>query len=334
MIRTRLLPGLLATLTCAALVAGCGSEDPGPDPTGPAGSESPSAEASADGAGEAEGAGDGSGEAGTALPEATGEFGDAPEFTFPESAPPADLQVEVLSEGDGPMVQPGAAVLAHYAGIVWGGDTTFDDSYSRGAASMFSLSGVVQGWTEGIPEHPVGSRLLISIPPDLGYGPSGGNPQAGIGAEDTIVFVVDVVETYNPDMTGQEDATVQTEAAELPVEVAGELGEPATVTIPEDAEEPAELEVITLAEGSGDPVAAGDQVALAYAVDSWDGSMQGSSWPSDSAEGTGPFAAAAGQGSIVDAVVDIPVGSRVLLLVPGNEQQPATAYVVDVLGAA
>lgn len=327
MIRTRLAPGLLAALTCAALVAGCSSEEPADEATTPAQS------ASEDASGGDE-SGDGSGEAGTELPEVTGEFGDAPEFTFPDSAPPAELQVEVLSEGDGPMVAPGAAVLAHYAGIVWGGDATFDDSYSRGAASLFSLSGVVQGWTEGIPEHPVGSRLLISIPPDLGYGPSGGNPQAGIGPEDTIVFVVDVVESYNPDMTGEADASVSDEAGDLPVEVAGELGEPATVSIPDGAEEPAELQVITLAEGSGDPVATGDQVAVAYAVDSWDGSMQGSSWPSDSGEGTGPYAAAVGQGSIVDAVVDVPVGSRVLMLVPGNDQQSAAAYVLDVLGAS
>lgn len=312
--RTRLLPALAAALTCAALVAGCSSDDP----------EDGSSTATS---------GDESGEAGTELPEATGEFGDAPEFTFPDSAAPADLQVEVLSEGDGPMVEPGAAVLADYTGIVWGGDTPFDDSYSRGAPALFSLTGVVQGWTDGIPEHPVGSRLLISIPPDLGYGPNGGNPQAGIGPDDTIVFVVDLVETYNPDMAGESDAAVQTEPADLPVEVTGELGEPASVSIPDGAEEPTEMQVTTIAEGSGDPVATGDSVAVGYAVDSWDGSMQGSSWPGESDEGTGPFAGTAGQGSIVDAVVDVPVGSRVLLLVPGNGQQPAAAYVLDVLGS-
>lgn len=326
MFRTRLAPGLLATIACAALVAGCGSDDSGTEPTTPPASESADAGSS--------GEEDSGGEGGAALPEISSEYGDAPEFTFPESEPPADLQVEVLSEGDGPVVQAGAAVLADYAGIVWGGDTTFDDSFSRGAPSLFSLNSVVQGWTEGIPDHPVGSRLLISIPPDLGYGPNGGNPQAGIGAEDTIVFVVDVVETYNPDMAGEADASVQAEAADLPVEVTGAPGEPATVTIPQGAEEPAEMQMITIAEGSGDPVATGDSVAVAFAVNSWDGSMQGGSWPSEDGESTGPFAAAVGQGSIVDAVVDVPVGSRVLLLMPSSQQQPAAAYVLDVLGTA
>lgn len=322
MIRTRLAGGVLAALTCAALVAGCSADDPETDPTGTA-TDQDGAEAS-----------DGTEGAGTALPEASGAFGEAPEFTFPESAAPEDLQVEVLSEGDGPVVQPGAAVLADYAGIVWGAEETFDDSYSRGAPSLFSLSSVVQGWTEGIPEHAVGSRLLISIPPDLGYGPQGGNAGAGIGPEDTIVFVVDLVEAYNPDQAGQADATVQTEAADLPVEVHGALGEPATVTVPEDAPEPTEVQVITIAEGSGDPVAAGQSVAAAYAMTSWDGATQGGSWPTDGQEGTGPYAGPIGQGYIIDATVDIPVGSRVLVLLPAGESQPAAAWVLDVLAAA
>src|SRR5699024_4654402 len=263
--RTRLAGSVLAALTCAALVAGCSSDDPAEDPSSPAGASEGAGEDTGEDAADQgddgqDTAGDGP-EPGTELPEASGAFGDAPEFTFPDSGPPADLQVEVLSEGDGPMVEPGAAVLADYAGIVWGEQDTFDDSYSRGAASLFSLSGVLPGWTAGIPEHPVGSRLLICIPPELGYGPNGGQPDAGIGAEDTIVFVVDLVQTYNPDQAGQADASLTTEAADLPVQVDGELGEPATVTVAGDAAEPAEVEVITIAEGSGDPVAAGQSVA-------------------------------------------------------------------------
>lgn len=316
MLRTQLAGGLLAALTCTALVAGCGSEDPAPDPTTPAASTGAT----------------GGQEPGTDLPEASGAFGEAPEFTFPDSGAPEGLQVEVLSEGDGPLVQAGAAVLANYAGIVWGSDATFDDSYSRGAPSLFSLTGVVQGWTEGIPEHPVGSRLLISIPPDLGYGAQG-NPGAGIGGEDTIVFVVDIVETYNPDQAGQADATVQTEAADLPVEITGELGQPATVTIPDGAAEPTEVQVVTVAEGSGDPVAAAQSVAAAYAMSTWDGSSRGSSWPTEGEDGAGPFAGAVGQGYIIDAAVDIPVGSRVLVLVPASDSQPAAAWLLDILAA-
>ncbi|UFU04839.1 FKBP-type peptidyl-prolyl cis-trans isomerase [Ruania halotolerans] len=266
--------------------------------------------------------------------EASGAFGEAPEFTFSSETPPEGLQVEVLSEGDGAVVEPDAYVLAHYAGIVWGAEETFDDSYSREAPSMFPLSGVVQGWTEGIPEHAIGSRLLMSIPADLGYGPQGGNPNAGIGPDDTIVFVVDLVGAYDAEQTGQADATEVTPAEELAVTVNGALGEPASIAVPEGATEPGEVATIVLAEGSGEAVAAGDTVVVGFAGTTWDGASAGSSWTVDGTPGSGPFSNVVGRGSIVDAVVDVPVGSRVLVLAPAGDGAPASAYVVDVLGAA
>ena len=39
---------------------------------------------------------------------------------------------------------------------------------------------------------PIGSRVLITIPPALGYGKDG-NTQGGIKGTDTLVFVVDVL---------------------------------------------------------------------------------------------------------------------------------------------
>src|SRR5699024_10772365 len=143
----------------------------------------------------------------------SGEYGQAPEVDFGQSQAPEGRQAEVLSEGDGPAVQQGVPVLADYAGVVWGQTEPFDSSSSRGAAALFSLQNVVEGWSKGIAEHKVGCRLLISIPPDMGYG-SEGNSQAGIGGEDTIVFVVDIVDTYNRDRTGQADAKVVTPTKE------------------------------------------------------------------------------------------------------------------------
>ncbi|WP_163544284.1 FKBP-type peptidyl-prolyl cis-trans isomerase [Occultella kanbiaonis] len=319
--RRRPLPLLIAGATAAALLlAGCsgGGDDDGGDPT-PSQSESGGAEVT---------------EGSEGMPQASGQFGESPNFTFPDSAPPEGLQVDVLSEGDGPVVEPNAVVTANYYGIVWGSDTQFDDSYSRGAPSMFGLTQVVQGWTDGIPGHAVGSRLLISIPPDLGYGPQGGNPDAGIGAEDTIVFIIDLVETYNPGDAGQADAAPTPEAADAPVVIDGALGEPVTFTIAEGAAEPTELTVIVLATGTGEPVASQQSVAVAYAFSYWDGSGTGSSWGWDGADPEGPFSAFAGQGTIVDATLDVPVGSRVLVLAPATEQAPASAAVIDVLGTA
>ncbi|GAB2601909.1 FKBP-type peptidyl-prolyl cis-trans isomerase [Pseudactinotalea suaedae] len=248
----------------------------------------------------------------------------------------------MLSEGDGVEVGPGAAVLANYAGHVWGSDTQFDSSYERGAPSLFSLNSVVDGWATGIPEATVGSRLLISIPPELGYGEQG-NAGAGIGGTDTIVFVVDVVDTFNASDAGQADAT-PLEVPDLPVVVEGELGSAATVSVAADAEEPAEPAVYRLADGSGDPVAMGQSVAVAFSVVYWDGSSLETSWSpaygeSADSEGvvsptSGPLVAVLGQGTIFDLLDGVPVGSRVVLVAPSSESGPAIAVVADVLGAA
>src|SRR5699024_4411099 len=171
------------------------------------------------------------------MPEASGEFGEAPEFTWPEGDPDPDPQVQVLSEGDGPEIAAQSVVEANYAGYVWGSDEAFDSSYERGAATAFSLNRVIEGWSAGIPGHTVGSRLLISVPPSFGYGENG-SPQAGIGGDDTIVFVVDVVSAYGPEAFGDADATPVADADDLPVTVDGDPGQPFSVTIPSDAEAP------------------------------------------------------------------------------------------------
>ncbi|MGC0250243.1 FKBP-type peptidyl-prolyl cis-trans isomerase [Pseudactinotalea sp. Z1748] len=127
-----------------------------------------------------------------ALPTASGSFGDKPEITFPDAAPPADLTVAVLSRGDGGVVEAGQTIDVDYLGQVWGG-RIFDNSYDRGSSIQFGIGigQVIAGWDNGLVGQQIGSRLLISIPPHEGYGP-GGNPRAGIGGDDTLVFVVDI----------------------------------------------------------------------------------------------------------------------------------------------
>ena len=51
----------------------------------------------------------------------------------------------------------------------------------------------VAGWDEGLVGQPVGSQVLLVIPPDKGYG-AAGSPQAGISGTDTLVFVVDILD--------------------------------------------------------------------------------------------------------------------------------------------
>lgn len=127
------------------------------------------------------------------LPTATGTFGDKPAITFPDSGAPADLVVEVLERGDGAIVEAGQTIEVNYLGQIWGGGI-FDNSYDRGSSIEFPIGVgvVISGWDSGLVGQPIGSRVLVSIPPHEGYGPNG-VPQAGIGGDDTLVFVVDIL---------------------------------------------------------------------------------------------------------------------------------------------
>ncbi len=129
------------------------------------------------------------------LPTASGGFGDKPVLTFPETPAPEDLAVEVLLQGTGEAVEAGDDLEVNYYGQIWDG-RMFDNSYDRGSSISFPIGvgAVIGGWDDGLVGKLVGSRVLLSIPPHLGYGERG-MPQAGIRGTDTLVFVVDIVGT-------------------------------------------------------------------------------------------------------------------------------------------
>ena len=132
-----------------------------------------------------------------ALPEVSGSFGEKPALTFPADAPSGELEVLVLSRGDGALVEAGDDIEVHYLGQTWGGHV-FDNSYDRRESISFPIGvgAVIGGWDEGLVGQQVGSRVLLSIPSHLGYGDRGA-PSAGIRGGDTLVFVVDIVNTSN-----------------------------------------------------------------------------------------------------------------------------------------
>lgn len=102
---------------------------------------------------------------------------------------PTDLVVQPLITGTGPEVTATGTVVANYSGWLWDG-TSFDSSWSRGAPSSFGLNQVIPGWTQGLAGQPVGSQVLLIVPPDLGYGDQ---DNGSIPAGSTLIFVVDIL---------------------------------------------------------------------------------------------------------------------------------------------
>ncbi|WP_162599991.1 FKBP-type peptidyl-prolyl cis-trans isomerase [Nocardioides solisilvae] len=104
------------------------------------------------------------------------------------------LWVTKTVKGDGPVVEKGQTIYVNYLGQVYGGDEPFDESYSRGEPTSFEIGvgAVVDGWDQSLVGETVGSRVVVAIPPALGYGKKG-NPDAGIKGTDTLYFVVDIL---------------------------------------------------------------------------------------------------------------------------------------------
>jgi peptidylprolyl isomerase len=130
-----------------------------------------------------------------ALPTVSGDTSTKPTIEIPTTDPPAELVVEVLSEGDGDPVAAGDFISAHYVGQLWRDGSQFDASWDRGAPAQFPVGtgNLIPAWDQGLVGVPYGSRVLIVAPPEFGYG-AGGNAAAGIQGDDTLVFVVDLVE--------------------------------------------------------------------------------------------------------------------------------------------
>ena len=116
-----------------------------------------------------------------------------------KGTPGTALATKDLVVGTGKVATLSATVDVKYVGAVWKTGKVFDKSWGKGDQGygpdilQFPLSGVVPGFAQGIVGMKEGGRRVIAIPPALGYGPQGGQPGAGIGATDTIVFVVDLV---------------------------------------------------------------------------------------------------------------------------------------------
>jgi peptidylprolyl isomerase len=109
---------------------------------------------------------------------------------LPKPEADGDLLRTVLKEGTGATLTKDMTLTANYLGMVYGEKKPFDESYS-GDPLVQPLSGLVPGWIYGLEGLKVGSRVLLQIPPDLGYGAA---EQPGIPANSTLYFVLDIVD--------------------------------------------------------------------------------------------------------------------------------------------
>lgn len=101
---------------------------------------------------------------------------------------PCGVQYKILLRGNGPVPTAKSTVKVHYRGTLIDGKV-FDDSFARKRPETFRVRDVIEGWQEALKAMLTGSRWIIYIPYELGYGTRAcGN----IPAYSTLIFEVEL----------------------------------------------------------------------------------------------------------------------------------------------
>ncbi len=121
----------------------------------------------------------------------TGPLSKEPKVVPPKGAAPTHLIIKDLIVGTGPVVTASSTVTVNYVGVLYHGGKIFDASWTHGMPLTFPLTGVIPGWTQGLPGMRVGGRRELIIPSSLGYGAAGSPP--AIPPNAALVFVIDML---------------------------------------------------------------------------------------------------------------------------------------------
>jgi FKBP-type peptidyl-prolyl cis-trans isomerase len=276
----------------------------------------------------------------------TGAFGKAPTVTIPKVTGTGTLYTKTLIPGTGAAFASSQGMIGDYAAYDWSGKTSklLGSSYSTKTKSLF-VGSLLPGLEKALVGQKLGSRVLAVIPPSEAFG-STGNSTEGIGATDTLVFVVDMESTFAT--TGVPGKQTSNGGGALPLVTAPAAGSTAgpTVTINTKATPPKTLQVKTLVKGTGPKVTKGQDIAVQYNGLIW---RTGKSFQSSWTTGT-PFTTEIGEGQVIPGwdtgLVGQTVGSRVLLVIPpadgygsagqstvGIKGTDTLVFVVDILAA-
>ena len=273
----------------------------------------------------------------------SGAFGTKPTITIPKINPPASLRAQHLIRGHGTLVAKGDLAVADLTAYTWTGTASKKISeLSTGQPEPLTVGSTISGLDKSLEGSRVGSRLLITIPPKDGFG-SKGDSQLGVTGKDTLVFVADVLGSYQK--TASAHGTPEAvNGTGLPTAGTSSPGTAPPVHIPQTAP-PATLQVQTLIQGTGPVVKKGKLLVAQYEGVIWrTGKVFDSTWNRGA-----PAGFQIGTGQVIkgwdDGLVGKRVGSRVLLVVPpadgygkqgssqaGIKGTDTLVFVVDILG--
>ncbi|MGO4105984.1 FKBP-type peptidyl-prolyl cis-trans isomerase [Leifsonia sp. YAF41] len=277
----------------------------------------------------------------------TGDFGTSPKVTFKTPlASPKSTERSVVVEGKGKEVAKTGSVLdvSYTAYNATTGKTIDTTEYGADAkATQLSVDKTkyIAGLVAAVNCSVSGDRVVAVMPPADGFGTEGSSG-FGIGAKDSMIFVIDVNKVSAPPvvLAKANGADVKPEAG-LPTVKLAKDGAP-TITIPK-TDPPAELKIAPLKKGDGAVVGEGDTVSVEYTGVIWaSGKTFDSSWKTEGATSFPTSGVIPGFGK---ALVGQTVGSQVMAVIPPGDGYGAAGvpnagiggtdtlvFVVDILG--
>jgi len=277
----------------------------------------------------------------------TGTFNKAPKVTIPKETGTGSLLTKTVIQGTGTKLTTSDGMIGNYVAYDWSGKTSklLGSSYTQGSPSLF-VGSLLPGLETALVGQKLGSRVLAVIPPKDAFG-STGNSTEGIGANDTLVFVIDMISTFGTSSVPGAQAT--SGGGSLPTVTAPAANSTAgpTIKIPAKTTPSKTLQVKTLIKGTGAVVKKGQNIAVQYTgVIYRTGKVFDSSWSRNT-----PFTTVIGEGQVIKGwdtgLVGQTVGSRVLLVIPpadgygsagasqaGIKGTDTLVFVVDILAAA
>jgi FKBP-type peptidyl-prolyl cis-trans isomerase len=277
---------------------------------------------------------------------ATGAFGAKTTVDFPTPLVTKDLEVSTITKGAGKTIYEGQFVDFQATVLdAKTGKAIFATSFDKNNAARVKAASDVTGIGPILQCATVGSRLAATLTVRDFAGKKGIDASYGLGLNDTLVFVIDVVAGY----LGRADGVDQILQSGFPTVVLAPSGQPG-LTIP-NTPAPTDLQIEVLKRGDGAVVKKNDIVVMNYTGVIWATQKAFSTnWdqvannfqakPLDSTDGGGVVP------GLATALIGQTVGSQVIVVIPPKDGYPTNSlppgvtagstliFVFDVLGIA
>lgn len=277
--------------------------------------------------------------------QSAGAFGTKPKITFPTPLTSKVLAAHTLITGTGPKFYGDQMIKFEYTALDAANGKVYSSTSYDGTDPVFQVFGksVQANVCKALTGKTEGSRVAILIPAKIAHN-NQGDSSAGIGKNDDIILVVDILKVYYPRAIGTE----QPQQNGVPTIIRTTKGQP-SVQIPGVAA-PTKLKLVnTIKSDNPQTVASGDTVTLQYVGFLWKtGALFDSSWSSNpvqmkldsSAQLISGFIKALTNGRNGEATH---VGDEIMAIVPPSEGYkdkamgsiPANStlvFVIDILG--